>query len=506
MPYLVMPFCERGAAAKLAGKISEDEAWKFLHDVAAGLAYLHSQTPSVIHQDIKPDNVLIDASGQFLITDFGISTKARNTLRKSVTQSNNGGGTLAYMAPERFGQKNLPIKSCDVWSLGASLYELLTGNLPFGEHGGMLLKSGAEIPDMTSEWSSDLKMIVERCLQKETGNRPAAEELVAWTEQHFRGEKIQFDKKNTVSDLLIWAKQYFKRIKKPKSRTVAWGMVLVIAIIMAVWVKNEVEKNRQEQEKIQSIEREAERKRERERQEQETEQKRKDNAKAHFPYSEMMYVDGGAFKMGCTYEQGGNCKNNEKPVHRVTLNSFNIGKYEITQAQWKVIMENDPSSIKGDDFPVTNVSWDEVQDFIRKLNELTGKKYRLPTEAEWEYAARGGIKSKSYKYSGSNNINEIAWYNDNSENTIHVVGSEQANELGIFDMTGNVSEWCSDWYGNYSSAAQTNPKGPSTGGQRIIRGGGWNSVPNNSRVSFRNSVSPWNNTYSELGFRLACSP
>jgi formylglycine-generating enzyme required for sulfatase activity len=221
----------------------------------------------------------------------------------------------------------------------------------------------------------------------------------------------------------------------------------------------------------------------------------------------MVYVYGGAFKMGCTSEQGSNCNGNEKPVHQVTLSSFYIGKHEITQAQWKVVMNNNPSDIQNNNFPVTNVSWNEVQKFIDSLNVLTGKKYRLPTEAEWEYAARGGNKSNGYKYSGSNNINDVAWNDNNSDKIIHVVGTRQANELGIFDMTGNVSELCNDRYSPdyYSWSPQINPTGPSDP-ERVIRGGGWNSTPQKSRVSFRSSVPPEKNIYPELGFRLACSP
>jgi len=192
-PYLKIPFCERGSSAKLMGKISEDELWHFLHDVASGLAYLHKWEPPVIHQDIKPDNVLIDGSGSFLITDFGISTKARSTLRKSVLQSEKSGGTIAYMGPERFGGDNLPIKASDVWALGASVFELMTENPPFGDHGGLLQKSGAEIPNVSGTWSPDLKKITALCLEKDPWHRPTAEKIVVWTEQHFRGEKIRFD-------------------------------------------------------------------------------------------------------------------------------------------------------------------------------------------------------------------------------------------------------------------------------------------------------------------------
>ncbi|GHT48055.1 hypothetical protein AGMMS49965_26260 [Bacteroidia bacterium] len=165
-PYLLMPYCEKGSAKQFVGSITEAQAWHFLHDVAAGLEYLHSQEPPIIHQDIKPDNILLNSKGVFLITDFGISTKARSTLRRSVTNAN--AGTLAYMAPERFSKDNLPIKASDIWSLGASVFELITGDTPFGEHGGLIQKGGAEIPNIQGSYSEPLKELIYKCLSKET--------------------------------------------------------------------------------------------------------------------------------------------------------------------------------------------------------------------------------------------------------------------------------------------------------------------------------------------------
>jgi formylglycine-generating enzyme required for sulfatase activity len=200
---------------------------------------------------------------------------------------------------------------------------------------------------------------------------------------------------------------------------------------------------------------------------------------------EMVFVEGGTFTMGCTSEQS-DCGINEKPTHRVTLSSFQMGKYEVTQAQWRAVMGSNPSHFSGcDDCPVENVGWKDVQEFIRKLNQKTGKNYRLPTEAEWEFAARGGNKSKGYKYAGGNNIGSVAWYGSNSGSKTHPVGQKQANDLGIYDMTGNVLEWCSDWYGNYSSSSQTNPKGPQNGSIRVLRGGSWGNLTWVCRVAVR---------------------
>ena len=182
----------------------------------------------------------------------------------------------------------------------------------------------------------------------------------------------------------------------------------------------------------------------------------------------MIAVKGGTFQIGS--EDGPYW---EKPVHQVTLSDYYIGETEVTQMLWVAVMLSNPSEHTFYYNPVENVSWDDCQTFIAKLNQLTGKNFRLPTEAEWEYAAKGGQKSKGYIYSGSNNIDEVAWYGDNSGGESHMVKTKKANELGIYDMSGNVWEWCADWEADYPSEPQTNPTGPSTGYDRVYRGGGW---------------------------------
>ncbi|MBR5241384.1 MAG: SUMF1/EgtB/PvdO family nonheme iron enzyme [Muribaculaceae bacterium] len=217
---------------------------------------------------------------------------------------------------------------------------------------------------------------------------------------------------------------------------------------------------------------------------------------------QMVYVEGGTFTMGATSEQGSDARDDEKPSHKVTLSSYYIGKYEVTQAQWRAIMGKNPSYFTGDNNPVEMVRWYEAQEFCKKLSELTGKKYRLPTEAEWEYAARGGKKSKGYKYSGSNNIEDVAWYTSNSGSKTHPVGQKQPNELGIYDMSGNVNEWCYDWYDSYTSLPQTDPTGAASGSYRVNRGGSWSYYAYGCRVSNRSNSYP-DYRYYYMGLRIA---
>ena len=219
---------------------------------------------------------------------------------------------------------------------------------------------------------------------------------------------------------------------------------------------------------------------------------------------EMVKVNAGTFTMGATTEMQ-NPYDYEKPAHQVTLtNNYYLGKTEVTQALWTAVMGSNPSNFKGDNKPVERVSWNDCQSFISKLNAATGKNFRLPTEAEWEFAARGGNNSRHYQYSGSNTLNDVGWYTDNNSNTTHDVATKRPNELGLFDMSGNVWEWCSDWYGSYSSNTQYDPAGPTSGSDRVSRGGGWKGSAWACRSSGRFYGSP-GSRYDILGLRLALS-
>ena len=217
----------------------------------------------------------------------------------------------------------------------------------------------------------------------------------------------------------------------------------------------------------------------------------------------MVTVEGGTFTMGATEEQGDDADDDEIPAHQVTVSSFSLGETEVTQALWTAVMGSNPSRNTGDlQCPVESVTWDDCQEFITKLNELTGLKFRLPTEAEWEFAARGGNKSQGFKYAGSNTIDDVAWYEDNSSNSTHPVATKAPNELGLYDMNGNVWEWCQDWYDSYTSDAQTDPVGPDSGDIRVVRGGGCVNSAGYCRVTIRGGLGPMT-SMSYFGLRLA---
>ena len=216
----------------------------------------------------------------------------------------------------------------------------------------------------------------------------------------------------------------------------------------------------------------------------------------------MINIEGGDFMMGATQEQGNDAKGGEKPIRKITLSNFAMAQTEVTQALWQAIMGTNPSADTTHLLnPVTNITWDECHIFISKLNEMTGRRFRLPTEAEWEYAARGGQKSEKFKYAGGAIINDLAWYNANSEGHIHPIGQKQPNELGLYDMSGNVSEWCHDWFGTYEGEELYNPLGPAKGSYRVVRGGSANTAIHTQRVSYRNGYA-MTDKFSDLGFRL----
>ena len=556
-PYLVMPYCPASAVG-LLGEVDEGTAWRFLRDVAGGLAYLHEK--DILHRDIKPDNILRNEAGDFVITDFGISLRMRSTLRRNSTRKVDAdmGGSIPYMGPEMFSANPQAVKATDIWALGVSLFELMSGDLPFfGQGGGMLLR-GAEIPAIQGHFSEELKKTVQSCLARETWDRPTAEQLQDYAEAKLQGgnpvktwgepngsakvkggtkEKSEEGKvKPTITPKVEVVEKTTRQGKGKGRRNWIWVLVVVgLAVLTSVVVFVQVQRANLKKSYIpgqvspdiqahrdsladvlaelerQARAEEARQKAERERQAAEIRRNPTSNqticvGDVSF---EMVYVQGGTFQMGATAEQGSDAYGDEHPVHNVTLSDFHIGKYEVTQGLWKEVMGENPSNNKaGDNYPVETVSWEDCQRFIEWLNNRTGLRFRLPTEAEWEYAARGGRKSRGYKYSGTTyDLESVAWYDGNSGNETHPVGRKSPNELGLYDMSGNVWEWCQDWYGSYGSSAQTDPMGLQSGAGRVFRGGGYISVSGARycRVSCRADFGPGGRD-SSIGLRLVLVP
>ena len=278
--------------------------------------------------------------------------------------------------------------------------------------------------------------------------------------------------------------------------------------------REERERMERERREREAREREEQERREREERERKERERKEREARGEFEVNggefKMIYVEGGRFEMGATAEQGDDADGDEKPAHWVELDDYYIGETVVTQELWKAVMGNNPSHFTGDgNLPVECVSWDDAQKFIQKLNGMTGKKFGLPTEAQWEYAARGGKKSEGHKYSGSDKINEVAWYYKNSGGKTHPVKEKGkvANELGLYGMSGNVWEWCEDWYGEdyYSKSPVSNPKGPGKGTGRVLRGGSWYDDARYCRVSYRRSLAP-DRCNDGYGFRLVLCP
>lgn len=237
-PFLVLPFCKDGSIMKSVGKFTENDAWRLLRDGASGLAWLHGMNPPVIHQDIKPDNIMIGENGDFMITDFGVSTHVKSTLRKSMSAVFSSAGTIAYMAPERFGKDNTPIMANDIYSLGATVYEMLTGDTPFGDDGGLLQMKGAEVPELKGDFSHQLKEVIARCLRTNPWQRPTAEQIERYAEEGLQGKKIVFADHKT-----LW--------QRHKVAIIAATAVLVASVIGVVTFLNE-KREREQQEIIAS--------------------------------------------------------------------------------------------------------------------------------------------------------------------------------------------------------------------------------------------------------------
>lgn len=455
---------------------------QLVQGILNGVAFLHHNR--IVHRDLKPSNILVvhrksDNHIVPKITDFGLSKKVNQTQTTTFSHSIAGAGTLRYMSPEQLQSTNKKIHyNTDLWAVGIILYRLFVGKHPFVAdlHLSVMEQevqlytniTKAPLPQAVHTIPQPYREIVQRCLVKDPKQRvKKAQELLTLLNQH----------KATDPDYTASGETTLPNDSTDKEGW--WDAV------KKVFLGNDASPK--------PIEYTA------------------PSVNPTFPTHndiEMVYVAGGTYTMGCTKEQGGDCSDWEKPAHEVSVPSFYMGQYLVTQAQWQAIMGSNPSHFKNNPkHPVERVSWNDISNFLRKLNAKTGRNYRLATEAEWEYAARGGNKSRSYKYAGSNNIGDVAWYSKNSGGKTHEVGKKKPNELGLYDLSGNVWEWCQDlWHSNYKGAPTDGSPWESgdDSSYRVLRGGSWNDLQENCYVAFRSSDLP-NLSYFNGGFRLAHS-
>lgn len=466
----VMEFLDGGSLAdyvKKHGALSVGAAKKILKPVADAVAFLHCNR--ITHLDIKPGNIMFRSNGEPVLIDFGLAKHYDRRGNATTTVR-----TLAYSAGFSPAEQYVGLKQfspqSDVYALAATFANMLTGKTP---------PEAIDLEFSLNDWSV--------CLPEEV--RPAVVHAMAYSRKDRTLSVRDFVKELYGNEPSVVEKPVSQPAAEPtvesktevigegKKSTKKWWIIaacVAVAAVVGIVCASAPQLVAVEGSQTFTV---------------------------NGVKFTMVPVEGGTFTMGVTSEQGGYAGDK---AHQVTLSDYYIGQTEVTQALWKAVMGSNPSFFKGDNLPVECVSWDDCQVFIQKLNQLTGKQFRLPTEAEWEYAARGGRKSRGYKYAGGNDIDLVAWYDGNSGNETHAVATKQANELGVYDMSGNVEEWCSDWYDGYQSSSQSDPQGPSSGSFRVYRGGNFHySNAGGCRVSYRYGGAPDDRDYS-LGLRLSC--
>ena len=505
---------------KRTGKpMTEQEVMPLLWQVLDALEAVHAA--SIWHLDLKPANIMLDRKGNALLIDFGASKQLRSQDGNSLSLSSALAYTPGFASPEQMEQSLERFGAwTDLYSLGATLYNLLTTHQPPSP--SEIVEDAHEalrLPSSVSKQMGDLVLWLMKPNRKE---RPQS---VADVKKFLREKPVQPSLHRPVqpsqprpiqsppvspqphkseADDGDTVMKGGKNTQEPyrqthvsqetrdvnKKQMLYWLTALAVVCIVIGALVTGMQQCSGVQQAITPTTA--------------TVTRSGDNlilTVGDVTYT-MVHVEGGTFTMGATSEQGSDAWDIEKPTHSVTLSSYYMGETEVTQDLWQAVMGSNPSHFKGDSFPVEQVSWEDCQTFVDRLNSLTGQQFHLPTEAQWEYAARGGTKSRGYKYIGCNDIGSGAWYGFNNSSKTHPVKTKQPNELGLYDMPGNVSEWCSDWYGSYSSGPQTNPTGASSGSDRVIRGGSWRNIARICRSSIRDNGTPSHRS-SNLGLRLS---
>ena len=563
--YYVMDYVKGESLAKKlerVGRLDENTAVRYLDQLLDALEYIHTKKPvGIMHLDIKPANIMIDENDNVVLIDFGASKSFNSTSVTETLMSTIGLLCTPGYAP--IEQENGDIEyvgsHCDIYAVGATLYKALSGNTP--PRPFVISKKGLpEIPGvsprlwqvikkaMAYDYEDRIKTVAEfRAMLKDeeltidatAGNAPKADSPnvgnTPINKRAYVGDTIQHEPEKPQKEKPIEVKRdkepikprkvekkggqkepIFAQISKYISKIPRNVAIVVSVALLAIIGVVALQKCEEEDSPMSEISQQNENPKE--------ESTRIDKDVKTYKVGDvsfnMVYVQGGTFQMGSNDSEA---DSDEKPIHSVTLSDYYIGETEVTQELWEAVMGTTVAQQRdkaypglslhgvGSTYPMYYISWEDCQEFVAKLNEITGKNFSLPTEAQWEYAARGGNKSRGYKYSGSNTIDEVAWNIGNAYNVgstspdygTHRVGTKSPNELGLYDMSGNVLEWCSDWYGDYSTSSQTNPTGPTTGSSRVLRGGCWDYGAQYCRVANRDYYIP-DYRSSSGGFRLAC--
>jgi formylglycine-generating enzyme required for sulfatase activity len=524
--------------------MSLEEIQRIMADVCKGLEDAHQVT---LHRDLKPENIFIDEAGRAKLLDFGLARALKGT---GLTMDAQKMGTAYYMAPEQLSKKPVkPTAALDIYSLGVIVYEMLTLKVPVG-----IFRS---IPAQRDDVSQELDKFIRHCLNEFPEDRPATASAffrefdsiissdIETIRRRKQEEEARLKREEQYKDALARASA-----AKPDDMDAALRVWQELASnypekIEATEKVSEFQKRiRERDEAIRQAELQKQRDRDRQIEvirnealnESDTKQAERFSKSKQILKSEshktqqydigdgvsidMVYIQGGSFLMGSPDDEKGR-GDFEGPVHTVELDGFWMSKFPVTQAQYHTIMESNPSNFQkkivlskgflgfgrdvkkeiNPNHPVENVSWNDAMEFCRKLSQRTGKTFTLPTEAQWEYACRAGTTTRFYFGDDENRLGEYAWFYGNSNSQTHPVGQKTPNAWGLYDMHGNVFEWCLDWYGSYTSGTKRNPVGPGSGSNRVGRGGCWYRDARGCRSANRDWDAPSLTDYN-LGFRL----
>lgn len=486
--YYVMEYIEGESLSqriKREGRLDEQSARRYISEVAAALGYLHNR--NMLHLDIKPANIMLrKEDDSVVVIDFGLAKHYDPKTGKQTTvylgagtpgyspfeQSLSGGGVIEFTA------------ATDIYSLGATLFAMVMGQRP--PEAAIIPNEG--LPVLPANLSESLRRTIQKSMTYSNKQRT-----------------------QSIAEFISLLDGGAQSPKPTKERSWWWLWLLLAAFVCAVAWFAAPSSVTPEPEPIEEVS--VEQSSESVAPDSKSESKQTNFTETAYGMSmKMIWVDGGTFKMGSNNGYG-----DEMPVHDVTLDGYWIAETEVTQAQWEAVMgttirqqrDKANGSLRGEgaNYPMYYVNYDEAMEFCSRLSSATGREYTLPTEAQWEYAARGGEGATTYTYSGSDSFGSVAWYGGNSGDSTHPVKGKTPNQLGLYDMSGNVWEWCLDYYDGsyYSSSPKTNPSNRSRGDNLVLRGGSWRNVESCCRVAFRSNSHP-SQRYYDYGFRVVIVP